>query len=303
MRRSLPSLVALRSFEAVARHLSFTKAADELCVTQSAISHQVKALEEHLHTKLFRRCTREIFLTEDGQRLFEVTRVCFDQVAAAATEISLDSAREQLDVKVTPLFSGKWLVPRVPRFTAQYPEIDLRLHHDFIAPAANDFSVDLSIYFGDRDWGGMIADPLFHADIIPFCSPDLIAGTPSLDAPADLVHHTLIHEFDYSWWEEWLERAGVTGIDVQRGMVVDDPNVLVNAAIGGQGVILGPPAFLADYVDSGQLAIPFANCPPIFIEYFLVFRPDIMNQSSSYKFREWILAEAARYISEFSGSV
>lgn len=295
MRKELPPLTALRSFEAVGRHLSFTKAADELSVTQAAISHQIRTIEDFLGVKLFERHGRGVLLTPNGNALLSLTSECFDRIAHLAHEIGQSKSTRRLNITVTPFFSGKWLVPRLTEFSALHPDFELKLHHSFAIPAGGKLDSDLTIYFGEGQWPGTVSDALFSANIIPLCSPRLLKGKFPLTSIENLGKHTLIHEFNHNWWTQWLAQSGIKGVNPRKGPVVDDPNVLVDTAVAGQGVILGPPDFLADYIAAGKLVAPFGAKPHIDIDYFLVYEPSALANANARLFREWVIHQAKTY--------
>jgi len=294
-RRRLPSLTALRNFEAVARHLSFTRAADELCVTQAAVSHQVRALEDELGKKLLVRLPQRIELTESGRDLYEVARVCFNQIAVAANRIRDDGRLNRLRINVTPLFSSRWLVPRLSSFIFSHPEIELTLHHTFEAPDPNDQEVDATIAYGYGDWAGFIADYLISADLVPLCSPVVLGDRKLPMAIEELSGFTLLHEFSHQWWEDWISKTSARSVSVRRGLVFDDPNVLINAAVQGNGVFLGAPLHVQDLIAEGKLVAPFGFSPSIAIDYYLLRRPELAQSKSIGVFRNWLLREASSF--------
>ena len=214
----LPPLSALRTFEAAARHLSFTRAADELHVTQAAVSHQIKALEEHLGARLFRRLNRRLLLTDDGQLLMPSVRRAFDELAAGVERVRERCCGGTFTISTTPSIAANWLAARLGRFQALRPEFEIRL---MATPRLIDFAregVDCGIRYGFGDWPGLRAERLFGAALTPVCSPRLLAGPEPLKVPADLARHTLLHALDdMDDWRLWLRAAGVVGVDPQRG--------------------------------------------------------------------------------------
>ena len=219
MPRRLPSLNALKAFEAAARHESFTRAADELCVTQGAVSHQVKALEAELGFRLFHRERQRLVITEAGRSYLEVVRDAFDRLAAGTERLLQRQSAGVLTVTTSPNFAAKWLVHRLGRFAEVHPSIDLRvsasLHHvDF---ARED--VDVAVRHGDGSWSGLQVTRLCTEALFPVCSPKLLRGRHALRGPAALRHHVLLHLDDRRDWAKWLEAAGVDGADLARGPV------------------------------------------------------------------------------------
>ncbi len=292
MVRRLPPLNALRAFEAAARHLSFTRAAQELNVTQAAISHQVKALEERLGVRLFRRFNRALLLTDAGQGYLPPVREAFDRLAEATERLTARDAGGALTVSVLPSFAAKWLVPRLGRFREVCPDIDVR-----VAPSDHltDFDredVDVAIRYGAGKWPSLRADFLMTEDIFPVCSRALVDGPHPLRAPADLRHHTLLHDEGHRRWGVWLLAAGVTDIDPTRGTVFTDSGMVVQAAAEGQGVALARSALAAADLAAGRLVKPFDISMPAEYAYYVVCPEATAERPKVAAFREWVLAEA-----------
>lgn len=293
MTRRLPPLNALRAFEAGARHLSFTKAAEELHVTQAAVSHQVKALEEDLGVSLFRRMTRKLALTEEGRALMGVAGEALDAIAEAAESLRNQGDKRSLTVSLTPTFGTKWLAQRLGRFWSAYPEIDLRLQHsiqlvDFVRD-----DVDAAVRWGGGVWPGVEAVYLMRAGLTPVCAPALLQGPHPLCEAADLRHHTLLHELDYIEWAQWLALAGAHDVDSRRGPVIDDPSVLHQAVLDGQGVALGEVNLIRADLAAGRLAIPFDVDLNRDNAYYLVAPPRNFERPHVQAFRDFLLAELA----------
>ena len=303
MARRLPPLNALRAVEAGARHLSFTKAAEELHVTQAAVSHQVKALEEHLGVRLFRRLTRRLALTEEGRALLPAVGEAFDRIAEAAERIGRSASRSRtLTVSVTPSFGAKWLVHRLGRFWREHPDVDLRVHHSVqLVDFDRDSDVDLAVRWGRGGWPGLSADLLIPSGRTPVCSPALLDGPHPLRTPDDLRHHTLLHEDDYGPWIEWLMAAGAAGVDARRGPIIDDAGVVVQLAIDGHGVALGRVGLIAGDLAAGRLVRPFDLSLEDSLAYYLVCPPRNLTRPRVKAFRDFLLAEAAREREEVGG--
>jgi LysR family glycine cleavage system transcriptional activator len=300
MSRRLPPLNSLRAFEAAARHLSFTRAAEELFVTQAAISHQVKALEDHLGIKLFRRLNRALRLTEEGQDYLPAVRRAFDLLHEATQRLVDTDSQGTLTVTVLPSFAARWLVPRLGKFIRAYPEIDVRL-----APSAEliDFArdnVDTGIRYGRGRYPGLRVDRLMTEDIFPVCSPALLKGSHPLQKPCDLKHHTLLHDDGHGDWRTWLMAACVQGVDPQRGPVFTDSGLLIQAATAGQGVALARGALAGDDLTAGRLVRPFEFSSPSEYAYYLVCPESMADKPKIAAFRQWILLEIAE---ELQGKV
>jgi len=292
MARRLPPLNALRAFEAAGRHLSFTKAAGELHVTHAAISHQVRALEQHLGQPLLRRLTRAVKLTEAGRVLLPVMTEALDAMAAAVRRIGADDGQGALTISMTPAFAARWLVPRLGSFQEAYPDIDVRL-----APSIQlvDFArddVDLAIRYGRGAWPGLKSELLLTLDMVPVCSPELCRGNRPLKEPADLRHHTLLHDDLGENWRRWLVAVGVEGVDPTRGPKFGDENLMLQAAIQGQGVAVAERALVAGDLAAGRLCRPFDISLPSGAGYYLVYPAPAAGRRTVKAFRDWLLAEA-----------
>ena len=299
MARRLPPLNALRAFEAAARHLSFTRAAAELHVTQAAISHQVKALEDYLGRQLFRRLNRALLLTDDAQAYLPSVSRAFTLLNEATSNLLSKHTPGPLTVSALPSFAARWLVPRLGRFRQIRPDIDLR-----IDPSAelSDFAggdVDVSIRYGRGKYPGLRTDWLMTEDIFPVCSPLLLAGMHPLREPGDLEHHVLLHDDGHGDWRTWLLAAAADGVDPTRGPIFTDSGMLIQAAMAGQGVALARGVLAADELAAGRLVRPFALSLPTAYAYYLVCPQDRAEQPKIAAFRDWLLGEAR---SESSGA-
>jgi len=292
MARRLPPLNGLRAFEAAARHLSFTRAAEELHVTQTAISHQIKALEERLGVRLFRRLPRGLVLTDEAQLFLPPIRAAFDQIAAATERLTKDQGGGVLTVSALPSFAAKWLVPRIGRFRAACPDIEMRVSASSqLVDFARD-DVDVAIRVGRGEYPGLRTERLFGDTLFPVCSPTLLDGPSPLAAPEDLRHHTLLSGDEYPGWAKWLEHAGVSGIEVPRGPLFDDSSMVLQAAIEGHGVALARGVLAADDLAAGRLVKPFELSLPFHLAYFLVCPEATAERPKIRAFREWLLEEA-----------
>ncbi len=293
MARRLPPLNGLRAFEAAARHLSFTRAADELGVTQAAVSHQVKALEDRLGVQLFRRTSRALLLTEDGQHYLPDVRDAFDMIAAATARMRLRESTGELTVSTTTSFASHWLVLRLARFREVEPDIDVRIHaaEDTVDFGRSD--VDLAIRYGLGSWPGLRATKLFSETYYPVCSPALADGDPPLREPADLRHHNLLHEEHMTInWTVWLRTAGVTDVDASRGTVFNRGSMMLQAAVEGQGVALGRSPLTDGDLAAGRLVRPFEVSLPGEWAYYIVCPEAMADRPKIAAFSAWLLSEA-----------
>jgi LysR family transcriptional regulator of beta-lactamase len=250
--RSL-SLNTLRAFEASARHLNFTRAADELCVTQAAVSHQVKALEAHLGKGLFRRTTRGLVLTDEGALLAPVVADALGRVSSALDAISGEGIREVLTIGVVGTFALGFLLERLPEFRALHPAIDVRLSTNNNAVDLWTESFDFAIRFGNGSWHGVVAELLMRAPMTPMCSPAIAA---ELADPRDLARFPLLRSYRQQDWPAWFEAAGVSALPV-GGPMFDASHLMAVAAMRGIGVALLPLPMFTRELASGQLLAPF----------------------------------------------
>lgn len=293
-RPRLPPLGALRAFEAAARLASFKRAADELSVTPTAISHQVRLLEEQLGVRLFERQTRRVALTAEAALLYPVLRDGFDAFAEAVAAIAARRQRRALTLSATLSFTAKWLVPKVASFRAAQPQLDLRLH-------ASDDPVDLAagvadaaIRYGRGPYPGLVAERLIENRFAPVCNPRL-----GLRRPRDLREHALLHSewrhptADTPTWRNWCALAGVEGLDVEAGLRFTDESHAIQAAIAGHGVALLSLALVADDLAAGTLVQPFE--PELALQgypHWLVY-PQGAPRAEVLALRDWLRAQAA----------
>ena len=259
MATRLPPLNALRTFEAAARHLSFTKAADELFVTQAAVSHQIRALEEHLGAPLFRRMNRRLILTDQGQVLLPAVREAFDRLrrGRAPRARTCPAAARSRSAPRRPLRRAGW--PDASSASrCCIPEIELQLG---ATSRPVDFAregIDCGIRYGAGDWPGLVSQRLFETALLPVCSPSLLDGAHPLRQPADLAQHTLLHALDgIDDWRLWLRAAGVPEIDPTRGPKFDSIPLVLQAAVNGAGVGIGRRQLVEAELAAGRLVAPF----------------------------------------------
>ena len=288
--RSLPPLNALRAFEAAARNLSFTLAAEELHVTQAAVSHQVKALEERLGLKLFRRLPRGLILTEQGQALLPELRGAFDRIEQALARVGALGGEGPLTISLMTTFALTWLVPRLHRFQAQHPTNDVRmLTTQRLADFARE-DVDLAIrYSVDPRVPGLRGDKLFNDLLTPLCGA---AYRERLRHPSDLLRVPLIDTIGDEDWPVWLRAAGLRQPPRSQAMVFDSTKIAVDAAMEGAGVAIGPPFLFRSELASGRLFQPFDLVIPNGKAFWVVGPEATADQPKVRAFRDWIVAEA-----------
>jgi LysR family glycine cleavage system transcriptional activator len=291
--RQLPQLNALKSFEAAARHESFTRAAEELCVTQSAVSHQVKALEAELGVKLFSREYQRLVITEAGSEYLSVVRDALDRIAIGTQRLVKRQNSGALTVSTSPDFAAKWLVHRLGRFAEAHPEIDLRIsaamHHvDF---ARED--VDVAVRHGDGNWAGLHVENLCAEELFPVCSPRLIPGFDRVVNPSDLLKFPLLHLDDRTDWSRWLETAGIVGVEVSHGPILNHASMLIDAAADGQGLALARTVLAAWDLITGRLVRPLAGSLQLSKTYWIVCPKAAAMLPKIATFRDWLRSEAA----------
>ncbi|MEO3429064.1 LysR substrate-binding domain-containing protein [Pelagibius sp. CAU 1746] len=293
-RRYLPPFAALRAFEAVARSLSFTRAADELGITQAAVSRQVRLLECELGVRLVERRPRGNELTAPGRSLSAALRDSLDAMAAAVREVSSHPARTVLTVSVAPYFSACWLTPRIMGFVEAHPQIDLRLHHSYEPPDYRRDQIDLGINWGAGEWPGVAAERVLDGSMTPLCSPAFLDRCGGLRRPADLLGRQLFFEFRLSDWAAWFAAAGVSDTGELQATRLDDSNALRRAALDGHGVALFFRSLAQDDLAIGRLVEPFGQAADTGSHYFLNYPAGRELSSGGKAFRRWLRAELRR---------
>lgn len=308
MHGQLP-LNALRAFEVAARHMSFTKAAEELNVTPAAISQQVKSLESYLGTPLFRRLSRGLALTKSAQDALPALHQGFTGVAEGMQRLRSHSSLNRLDVWMAPSFASKWLMPRLNRFTNTHPDVDLRVtaSGDLIDTDGNgaldqarhfhEQGIDVAVRFGDGNYPGCRVDKLMPATVVPLCSPQLLQDEKKpLRAVKDLLGHTLLHD-DTSYegrpsWKQWLNRAGVNYTDGTRGLHFNHVSLALEAACDSQGVVLSIEQLASADIQEGRLVVPFDLRIELSCAYYIISLAETADEQSLSDFRAWLLAES-----------
>jgi LysR family transcriptional regulator, glycine cleavage system transcriptional activator len=294
MAERLPPLIAVRYFEVAARQLSFTKAAQELHVTHSAISHQIKALEEWLGVPLFRRLNRSIVLTEAGQAYVRPVREALEKLGDASRALKSREQAGTLTVSVMPSFAAKFVVPRLGSFRRAHPDIDVRIS---ASERLVDFAredVDAAVRYGRGNWAGLRIDRLVRENLFPVCSPKLRRGPIPLKTPADLLNHNLLHDSDWpeSMWTRWLAAAGVKADQLKPALSFNYSSLMIQAAIDGLGVALAQEALVRDDLATGRLVRPFDIDMPSDYAYYVVSPEATAERPKVAAFRNWLLTEA-----------
>lgn len=291
---ALPPLHALRAFEAVGRLLSFRRAGEELLITQSAVSHHVRTLEEALGTMLFERRGRSIALTAAGARYLDCISQAFTLVADGTREVRSHATRQLLTVSLLPSFAANWLVPRLAGFRAAYPQIELVL-----APTLNQANLaageaDVAIRYGVGEWPGLRCELLATERLVPVLSPELAAWQP-LGKPDDILGHTLLISHRPTEWEAWSRHAAVDLASARR-LQLTDYNIVLQAALSGQGVAMGRSLLIAEHISRGTLVAPlpgFATAPGL--GYWALLPGRAETRPAAKAFVDWLRLEIGKH--------
>jgi len=299
-RRRLPPLNALRAFEAAARHLNFSRAADELSVTPGAVSQQIQNLEDYVGVALFKRTPKGLLLTDPAQIALPALRESFDRLAEAASMLTAAVDGRRLTVTVPPSFASKWLLPRLGAFEALHPDVDVWVSAGMELTDFASGEVDLAIRYGAGRYPGLEVIRLMQETVIPVVSPELLADHP-LENLSDLASAVLLHDgspdADESCpdWTMWLAARGVRGVDGARGPRFNQSSLVIEAAVGGRGVALAKRALAQADLDAGRLVAPFQIATAVDFAYYLV-HPKTKGRLPQVKaFITWITAEAATH--------
>ena len=291
----LPSLNGLRAFEAAARHLSFTQAASELNVTQTAISHQIRRLEDELGIRLFVRQNRALALTPEATNYLPGIRAAFNDLRLATDRLLRRDGDHVLTVSTLASLAAKWLLPRLSTFQEAHPGIDVRITTSTGLVDFKSGDVDAAIRYGRGHWPGLRADWLMADELFPVCSPALLKGDKPLRCPEDLAHYTLLHSsagYDDDW-RLWLTAAGLpTDISKPHGVTFDLILMVVQAAIDGIGVAIGRTSYVQDDIAKGRLVVPFKITLPADAGFYLVSPAGKTDSPNLAAFRQWLIASA-----------
>ncbi|HLH90518.1 MAG TPA: transcriptional regulator GcvA [Xanthobacteraceae bacterium] len=293
MLRRLPPLNALKAFEAAARHESFTRAAEELHVTQGAVSHQVKALELELGIKLFNRERQRLMITEAGRGYLAVIRDAFDRIALGTERLLQRESSGALTISISPDFAAKWLIHRLGRFSAAHPDIDLRVSASMHRVDFAREDVDIAVRHGDGDWAGLHVERLCAEQLFPVCSPRLARGRQRLIRPSDVLKFPLLHLQSRKDWATWLDLVGVPDAEGPHGPVMSHASLLIDAAAAGQGIALARTTLAAWDLLNGRLIRPFPDVLRLSKPYWVVCPRATAMLPKVKRAREWLLSEAA----------
>jgi LysR family glycine cleavage system transcriptional activator len=296
MLKPWPPLSSLRCFEAVARQLSFSKAADELHVTPGAVSQQIRSLEELLGTRLFDRTRRSVALTDAATRMLPDVQAGLEMLSRAVSSKTALFGERTLTISVAPSFASKWLLPRLASFYEQHPDIDLRISATVGLADFKRDNVDLAIRLGHGSYPGLHAESLFAESLTPLCAPDLLRRKGRLKKPDDLRKHRLIHDTsipgggEQGGWERWLALAGAKQVSAQRGARFTLAELAMQAAIDGAGVVLGRVVLAEGDLAAGRLVRPFKTVLPLDVSYFLVKSNAASPRQEIQCFRDWLFS-------------
>ncbi|NIA70769.1 transcriptional regulator GcvA [Pelagibius litoralis] len=289
-------LNALRAFEAAARHLSYVGAGRELHVTPAAISHQVKALEGYLGKPLFRRQSRGLLLTDAGQRFARDLDTAFDGLDRAVERARSSADLAPLNISVAPAFASKWLVPRLERLETACAGLDLRLSAGLDLVDFRSSTFDAAIRLGKGDYKGLEGVKLFDEEVTPLCSPRLCGGEVG---PGELAGLRLLHDDSMLYdpaaptWASWLSAAGLAAVDAERGPRFSHPDLALQAAADGLGIVLGRLRLASDDLAAGRLVAPFDLVLPLGSSFFLVYPQAAAEDPRILRFKDWLLREVA----------
>ena len=298
LRHTLPPTNSLVVFEAAARHHNFTRASEELQVTQSAVSRQIQLLEDHLGTSLFQRRSRGLELTPEGERLHRAVAMGLEHIANVAADIRRHRTPGELTIATSVTFASYWLMARLANFRAAHPEIELRLVASSPVYDLTAAGIDLAICYGEGKWPGVEAVRLFDDEIWPVCAPRYLGDGQDITSPGDLLGETLLHlsKFDRNWvtWEAFLAAFNVTGEPEQRGLTYDNYMVLIQSALRGEGIALCGRRLAEDFIAQGELVRPIKEALKSDRGFFLLRPKEQPMSHSAREFHNWLLGEAGR---------
>jgi len=293
MRRDLPPFASIRSFESAARHLSFKAAAEELNVTQSAISHQVKALEDYLGIRLFLRGTREITLTREGSDYLGEISLLLDQLVTATDHVRDKEIAGPLYITTTPAFAARWLVPRLADFHAAFPMVEPHIATSLAPPDFAGDRLDVAIRFAQKEASGLDVVPILSSNRFPIGSPRLLNGHRAVRTADDLRRFTLLHDEIGDGWQEWVRCAGLDGFDPGPGPRLAHCELVMRAALEAQGIALGYGALVEDELAEGRLVRLSDVALPSRIAYTMVIPEAWAARPKIAAFRAWLLRQVA----------
>ncbi|WP_068545361.1 transcriptional regulator GcvA [Thalassotalea crassostreae] len=303
MNTRLPPLNSLKAFEVAARHLSFTKAANELFVTQAAVSHQIKSLESFLGIKLFMRKNRSLLLTEEGQSYYLDIKDIFNSLNLATQKLFAKGEKGTITVCIQPSLAIQWLVPKLSEFNAKYPEIDVRIKADDGDDDTLHDDVDIAFYYGRGPWANVNATKIIDEYLQPVCSPAMLMSGNALFEIKDLTKQTLLHDTSRNDWKRWFKSVGedsklVNIKAVKQGPIFSHSALVLQAAVHGQGVALVNNILAKPELEAGRLVAPFPQVLNTKNGFYIVVREEQLECSRIAQFRDWVIATVAAEASE-----
>ncbi|HSH47036.1 MAG TPA: LysR substrate-binding domain-containing protein [Halomonas sp.] len=291
----------LKVFSVSARHLSFTRAAEELHVTTGAVSQQIKQLEEHLGFKLFRRLPRQLALTEEGRRLADVVEDAYFAVGTEVRRLKSGVMSGVIRLRSVPSFLHNWLMPRLPRLQARFPEIELHIRGEDSSVSLREGDYDLALDLNDGHYPGLSITPLMEEIIFPVCAPSLLKNRPTLRNPENLAWYPLLHDItawrgshDYAEWEHYLNAIDAPRTNVRRGYTFNRNYLTMEAAIAAMGVAIARQTLIRDELNSGRLIAPFSQRVPTGMRYGIVHDSGALDDRRVRAVHDWLVEEAGR---------
>ncbi|SLN28573.1 Glycine cleavage system transcriptional activator [Roseovarius litorisediminis] len=291
MKRKLPPFPALRAFEAAARLGSFKSASQELCVTPSAISHQVSLLETYLDRPLFKRGAQTVVLTADGQQYLDRVSPVLDELEASTREITGETTQGQLRLKMTEWFAKRWLIPRLPSFMQACPNIEIKIETGLPPTNFRGGNLDAVIHWGDEPVEGAVIEPFFSSTRTPVCSATYLAAHPELRDPQNLTSHVLFRDETSDGWQEWFDTVGLPNLCPDGGPEFSHCELSTNAALAGAGIALSYRELIDDLIEEGQLKQIFDVCSPVRTIYSLAYEKRRAKNSKILAFRDWLFSQ------------
>lgn len=290
----VPLLNALRTFTVSAQRLNFTKAAEDLLVSPSAVSHQIKVLEEYLGCKLFLRKNRSLELTDQGQFLFDRLQRPFYEINQALRELRMPHGKSRINLSLRPFVSSMWFTRQLCDFWLKHPDIEINLLHSLQAPDFFRDNINFAIVWGKQgDWPHLQTLRIIPGNLTPVCAPSYLQAHDQIRSSADLNQHVLIHEENQLCWEQWLRKAAGQELTAKKSFHIDDTNVRLNAVLNGQGVMLGCPALLQPLIEKKELVQLFDVCLDEYA-YFLAYPKEANHSRQEQEFVDWVASIAIR---------
>lgn len=295
----LPPLHALMCFEAAARHLSMKNAAEELCITSSAVSQQIAKLEDITNTRLFIRSPRTLELTNEARIYLRAIRPAFGQISEATQRLMNEGKPNKITLSCTSGFAIQWLLPRLPGFERENPGVEVQISTTNRRVDLLSEGIDFAVRHGTGRYPNLESECLLNDRLKPVCSPRLISPDRPLSSPRDITKYTLLHDEHRMDWALWFNTAGMPNVDADKGPVFVDSNGVLEAALAGKGIALIRSALVRDELKNGKLINPLSRDIDSPLAYYLVYDESAILQRVSRRFRDWISAAAAADKNEY----